>query len=77
MGTLLMTVESMDRAEAIVRRLVRNDMLSIGITNWTYVNMAIRDRQHRYIIHARYDFDDVGNVIDCDGYEIWEKETGA
>lgn len=74
MRKLVATVESMERANAIVRNLVRSDVLSIGITDWSYVNRMIRDRQCAYSIYPRFEFDEVGDAIDCDGgYEIWKE----
>lgn len=46
---------------------------SVGITDFKYINALINARQCRYFVWCNYVFDEVGGLIETNGYTVYER----
>lgn len=69
----VMKVDTIDDAEAICRKMNIGAFNSVGITDFKLINELIQQRQCKYWWVANHIFDEVGGIIDTEGYSIYER----
>lgn len=69
----IVTFETIEEAEAKCRKMNIGAFNSVGITDFKYINVLINARQCRYFVRCNYVFDEVGGLIETNGYTVYER----
>lgn len=69
----IITVETIDEAESICRKMNVDAFNSVGITDFTVINKLISDKQCCYHWWANHIFDDVGGIVETQGYTVYKR----
>lgn len=69
----IVTFEAIEDARDKCRQMNRDAFNSVGITDFKYINTLVSASQCRYFVRCNHVFDDVGGLIETNGYTVYER----
>lgn len=67
------TFETIEEAQDKCRKLNIGAFNSVGITDFKCINGLINARQCRYFVRCNHMFDEVGGLMETNGYTVYER----
>lgn len=69
----VVTFETIEEAEGKCRNMNISAFNSVRITDFKYIDALINARQCRYFVRCNHVFDEVGGVMETNGYTVFER----